>query len=136
MPRRNPPEAGVKVLLAKTSLDGHWRGPQLVAKALRDGGFEVVYLGSATAEQIVAAATQEDVHLIGLNMGGRAEIVERVVGALRQAGVDRPILVGGTIPPAAQARLEGLGLVCFPPGSGLEDIVTVARELTFGLGNG
>lgn len=119
-----------RVLMAKTGLDGHWRGVSAVAQALRDAGFEVVLLGMARADQIVGAAMQEDVDLVGLNVGGRIEVVERIVAALREADPDLPVFAGGTLPPVALARLKELGIPGFPPGSSLADIVEEARKLT------
>jgi methylmalonyl-CoA mutase C-terminal domain/subunit len=96
----------IRVLIAKTGLDGHWRGVTVVAQAMRDAGFEVVMLGMATAEQIAAAARDEDVELVGLNIGGRVEVAERAISAVRAVDPDLPILVGGTIPPPAATRLR------------------------------
>jgi methylmalonyl-CoA mutase, C-terminal domain len=120
---------GARFLLAKTSLDGHWRGYNLVARALRDGGFEVVAIGMVTAEAIATAAVQEDVDVIGLNVGGRVEVVERVLDQLAETVPEVPVVLGGTIPPWACRRLEGYGVSIFPPGSSLADIVAVARQL-------
>ena len=119
-----------RVLVAKTSLDGHWRGIQVVARALRDAGFEVILAGMVTADTIARAAVDEGVDLIGLNVGGRVEVVERILDTLKEAGVDVPVIAGGTIPPYAAELLEARGVSCFPPGSGLHDIVARARELT------
>jgi methylmalonyl-CoA mutase, C-terminal domain len=119
-----------RVLVAKTSLDGHWRGVNIVARALRDGGFEVILAGMVTADTIVRIAADEDVDLIGLNVGGRVEVVERILDTLEEAGVDLPVMAGGTIPHYAVERLETRGVACFPPGSSLEDIVACARRLT------
>jgi methylmalonyl-CoA mutase C-terminal domain/subunit len=119
-----------RVLLAKTGLDGHWRGISAVATALRDAGFEVIFAGMARADEIVSIAIQEDVDLVGLNVGGRIEVVERVVAALREAAPDLAIFAGGTLPPRALARLAELGVPGFPPGSSLTSIVESARELT------
>jgi methylmalonyl-CoA mutase C-terminal domain/subunit len=121
---------GARVLLAKTGLDGHWRGITAVALALRDAGFEVMLLGMAGADEIVKAAIQEDVDLIGLNVGGRIEVVERIVAAVRQADPFMAIFAGGTLPPAALRRLTELGVPGFPPGSSLPSILEAARELT------
>src|SRR5438128_8167621 len=99
-------EAPVRVLVAKTSLDGHWVGVFLVTRALRDAGFEVVSLGQATCDQIAAAAVEEDVALVGLNVGGRIEVVERVVRRVRELAGNVPIMAGGTIAPPARERLE------------------------------
>jgi methylmalonyl-CoA mutase C-terminal domain/subunit len=119
-----------RVLLAKTGLDGHWRGPLLVAQTLRDAGFEVVMLGMARADEIVAAAVDEDVELVGLNVGGRVEVVERVVDALAEAAPGVPVIAGGVIPPWARERLEARGVEVFPPGSSLAGIVEAAQRLT------
>jgi methylmalonyl-CoA mutase C-terminal domain/subunit len=119
-----------RVLMAKTALDGHWRGVSAVSNALRDGGFEVVLAGMANAEEIVRLAIQEDVDLVGLNVGGRIEVVERIISALRESVPDVPIFAGGTLPPPALRRLGELGVQGFPPGSSLADIVAAARKLT------
>jgi methylmalonyl-CoA mutase C-terminal domain/subunit len=121
-----------RILLAKTGLDGHWRGISAVAMALRDAGFEVLLLGMARAEEIAAATVQEDVDLVGLNVGGRIEVVERIVAAVRQAAPGTPIFAGGTLSPAALRRLEELGIPGFPPGSSLPSIVESARTLIAG----
>jgi methylmalonyl-CoA mutase C-terminal domain/subunit len=115
------------VLVAKTALDGHWRGVTVVSQALRDAGFEVVMLGMATVEQIADAALQEDVELVGLNIGGRVEVAERAIAAIWANDPEMPILVGGTIPPAAAARLRARGVGVFPPGSPLDAIVGAAH---------
>jgi methylmalonyl-CoA mutase C-terminal domain/subunit len=119
-----------RVLIAKTGLDGHWRGVSVVARALRDAGFEVVLLGMARADQIIAVTIQEGVDLVGLNVGGRIEVVERIVDGLRSAELDVPIFAGGTIPPSSVERLAELGVRSFPPGSSLSSIVEAAYELT------
>lgn len=102
----------------------------MVAQALRDAGFEVILAGMARAEEIVAAVKQEDIDLVGLNVGGRIEVVERVVLAVHEAAPGIPIFAGGTLPPPALARLAALGVRGFPPGSSLASIVEAARELT------
>jgi methylmalonyl-CoA mutase C-terminal domain/subunit len=126
MSRRRP----VRVLLAKTGLDGHWRGLAVVGKALRDADFEVVLVGMARPEEIAAAVEQEDVDLVGLNVGGRIEVVERIIAAVRAAAPELPIIAGGTLSPAALERLRELGVPGFPPGSSLAAIVAEARRLT------
>ncbi len=119
-----------RVLIAKTSLDGHWRGVNVVSRALRDAGFEVLLAGMATAAAIARTAADEDVDLIGLNVGGRVEVVERILDVLAEQGVEAAVFAGGTLPPYAVRRLEARGVRCFPPGSTLEAIVAAARDLT------
>ena len=127
------PARPVRVLLAKTSLDGHWRGVMVVARALRDDGFEVVNVGMATADAIAAAARDEDVDLVGLNIGGRVEVVERVLDRLAEVAPDVPVFAGGTVPPWAAKRLAARGVEVFTPGSSPADIVDAARRLTRNL---
>lgn len=122
--------AARRVLMAKTSLDGHWRGINVVSRALRDGGFEVILVGMVTADTIARVAADEDVDLIGLHVGGRVEVVERILDTLAVSGVTTPVIAGGTIPHYAVERLERRNVSCFPPGSSLDDIVSRARELT------
>lgn len=120
-----------RILIAKTSLDGHWRGVSVVARALRDAGFEVVLGGEMSASEITVAAEQEDIDLIGLNVGGRVEVAERIIATLSDAGLaDVPIFAGGTLPSSGIERLAKLGVQCFPPGSSLREIVSAAAELT------
>lgn len=123
-----PSRAG-RVLMAKTSLDGHWRGVAVVSRALRDAGFEVVMLGAASADEIVEAALQEDVDVVGLNVGGRVEVVERILDRLAESAPDIPVMAGGTIAPWASDRLQARGVAVFPPGSSLQAIVEQARAL-------
>lgn len=119
-----------RILIAKTGLDGHWRDSSLVARALRDGGFEVIMVGMARAEEIVQATVDEDVDLLGLSIGGHIEVVERVVDAVRAQRPELPIFAGGVVPPWACRRLEAKGVEVYPPGSQLQDIVAAARRLT------
>jgi methylmalonyl-CoA mutase C-terminal domain/subunit len=119
-----------RVLLAKTALDGHWRGLSVVAQALRDAGFEVVLAGMSRPEEIVAAVEQEDADLLGLNVGGRVEVVERVIEAVRRVAPEMPIVAGGALGPGALKRLTALGVPGFPPGSSLMSIVETVRRLT------
>ena len=123
-----------RILLAKTALDGHWRGISVVARALRDGGFQVILGGMGTGAEIVRAAVDEDVDLVGLNVGGHVEVAERIIGELRAARPELPVFAGGIIPPWAAKRLRALGVEVFPPGSRLDAIVECARKLTGGAG--
>lgn len=119
-----------RILIAKTGLDGHWRGASLVSKALRDAGFEVILLGMAKPDDIAQAVVDEDVDLLGLSIGGHIDVVERVVEAVKQHRPDIPIFVGGVVPPWAARKLEARGIEVYPPGSQLPDIVAAARRLT------
>lgn len=120
----------VRVLLGKTSLDGHWRGINVVAAALRDAGFEVILAGMVTGAELAAIAVDEDVDLVGLNIGGRVEVAERMLTTLREQHYEGPVFAGGTIPPYAVRRLQALGVECYPPGSPLSVIVEAANRLT------
>src|SRR3990170_540975 len=77
----------IKVLMAKTSLDGHWRGIAVVTAALRDAGMEVVYGGQLTPKEILAAAIHEDVDVVGLHIGGRYGSVKEFMDMLHQKGL-------------------------------------------------
>jgi methylmalonyl-CoA mutase C-terminal domain/subunit len=118
----------VKVLIAKPGLDGHDRGAKVVAQALRDAGFEVVYTGlKRTPEEIIAEAIQEDVDVVGLSIlsGAHLLLTRRVIEGLRAAGADDiDVVVGGTIPPRDVEPLKALGAsAVFPMGTPLTDIV-------------
>ena len=114
-----------RILLAKPNLDGHWTGMAVVATALRDAGMEVIYGGMLSAEQIVTAAVQEDVDIIGLSLGGRLQQVRQVMGILKQEMVENiTVIAGGTIPREDIPALKKMGISeVFPPGSSLEAIV-------------
>lgn len=122
--------APCRILLAKTALDGHWRGLSLVARALRDAGFHVIMGGMITGSEIVRVAIDEDVDLVGLNVGGHAQVAERVIGELRAARPELPIFAGGVLPPLTCKRLADLQVETYPPGSTLEEIVAAACRLT------
>ena len=122
-------DAKIRVLVAKPGLDGHDRGAKVIARALRDAGFEVVYTGlHQTPEQIVAAVVQEDADALGLSMlsGAHLTLVPRVIDGLAAAGRDDVvILVGGIIPDADVDVLEAAGVArVFGPGAQLDDIGT------------
>jgi methylmalonyl-CoA mutase C-terminal domain/subunit len=121
----------VRVLIAKPGLDGHDRGAKVVARALRDAGMEVVYTGlRQTPEQIVAAAVQEDVDIIGLSIlsGAHLPICRRVVELLREKGLtETRVFVGGIIPSQDIPELKQMGIAeVFLPGSSLEEVVRLA----------
>ncbi len=119
-----------RILMSKTGLDGHWRGPTLVARALRDAGFEVIMIGMANTDEIVRAAVDEDVDLVGLNIGGHIDVALRAVRAVNEARPGLPVFAGGTVPPHAKRQLEELGVEVYPPGSQLAEIVDAAYRLT------
>lgn len=123
-------DMNARILIAKTGLDGHWRGASMVSKALRDAGFEVILLGMARPDEIAQAAVDEDVDLLGLSVGGHIDVVERVVEAVKQRRPELSIFAGGVVPPWAAQRLEDHGVEVYPPGSQLSDIVAAARRLT------
>jgi (2R)-ethylmalonyl-CoA mutase len=128
----------LRVLVGKPGLDGHSNGAEQVAVRARDVGFEVVYQGiRLTPAQIVAAAVQEDVHVVGLSIlsGSHLEVVPAVVEGLRAQGAgDVPVIVGGIVPPedAAALRERGVARVFTPKDYELteimDEIVTVVRE--------
>ena len=92
---------GERILVAKVGLDGHDRGVKVVARILRDAGFEVIYTGLfQTPETVAAAAVDEDVDAIGLSMlsGAHMTLAPAVVAAVRARGADIPVLVGGIVP--------------------------------------
>jgi methylmalonyl-CoA mutase C-terminal domain/subunit len=92
----------IRVLIAKVGLDGHDRGAKIVARCLRDAGMDVVYTGlHRTPEEVVAAAVQEDVDVLGVSLlsGAHLTLIPRIAELLRQAGAaDVPLVVGGVIP--------------------------------------
>lgn len=125
-------EPRLRILIAKPGLDGHDRGAKVVARALRDAGFEVIYTGlHQTPEMIAASAVQEDVDAIGLSIlsGAHNALLPRVVELLRERGAD-DILVfaGGVIPDEDIPGLKAAGIAeVFTPGTSLEHIVGWVR---------
>ena len=122
-------ERKIRVLIAKPGLDGHDRGAKVIARALRDAGMEVIYMGlRQTPEQIVGAALQEDADVIGLSIlsGAHMHICPRVVELLKEKGLDDVlVVVGGIIPDVDIPKLQALGIKgIFLPGSPMQDIVT------------
>jgi methylmalonyl-CoA mutase, C-terminal domain len=119
--------APIRVVVAKGGLDAHERGVHVVVLGLRDAGFEVVYLGlRATPEQIVGAAIQDDVDVIGISSlsGGHRNFVARILELLRKAGADPVVVVGGLITPDDQEHLIDAGVArIFGQGSLVRDIV-------------
>jgi len=117
----------IRILVAKPGLDGHDRGAKVIARALRDSGFEVVYTGlHQSPEQIVQAVIQEDADALGLSLlsGAHLVLVPRVIDLLKSEGrEDVLLLVGGIIPDDDIAGLEALGVArVFTPGASLAEI--------------
>jgi len=116
-----------RVLVAKVGLDGHDRGIKVVARILRDAGFEVVYTGLfQTPETVAAAAVDEDVDVVGLSMlsGAHLTLAPLVVQAIRARGTDIPVVVGGIVPDVDVAELKAAGVAAvLTPGATAEQIV-------------
>ncbi len=123
----------IRVLLAKAGLDGHDRGIHVIASALRDAGFEVIYTGlRQTPEAIVRAALQEDVDAVGLSSlsGSHMTHFSRVLKLMREQGLDDVLLFGGGIIPEADVKAllaEGVGKL-FGPGTPTREIIAYLRE--------
>ena len=120
-------------MVAKPGLDGHDRGAKVIARALRDHGFEVIYTGlHQTPEQVVEAVVQEDADALGLSMlsGAHMTLVPRVIDLLRERGADDVLVVaGGIIPDADIGPLKARGVAeVFTPGASLERIASWLEE--------
>jgi methylmalonyl-CoA mutase, C-terminal domain len=123
----------IRILVAKAGLDGHDRGAKVIARALRDAGFEVIYTGlHQTPEQVVEAAIQEDVDGIGLSIlsGAHGTLFPRIKELLREQKADDIVLFGGgTIPPEdVQPLLDGGIAAVFTPGTPIAQIVDFVRR--------
>ena len=123
-----------RVLIAKVGLDGHDRGIKVVARALRDAGIEVIYLGlHNTPEGVVAAAIQEDVDAIGLSILSAAHLTlfKRVLALLKKANAtDIVVFGGGIIPDEDAVKLKRLGIrEVFAPGTSLDEIVQFVKNI-------
>ena len=121
-----------RILLAKPGMDGHDRGAKVVAHALKDAGFEVIYTGlHQTVEMIVETAVQEDVDVIGLSVmsGAHVPICEKLVRLLKEKGADDiMILVGGVIPSRDIPRLKEIGVAeVFPGGSDIDALAAFIK---------
>lgn len=126
----------IRVLMAKPGLDGHDRGAKVVARALRDAGFEVIYTGlHQTPEMVVRAAIQEDADIVGLSIlsGAHLPLVKAVQEIFKKERVSKPIFVGGIIPDDDAKRLMENGvLAVFGPGSSMAQIVEKIRTTVGG----
>lgn len=125
------PEHPIRVLMGKIGLDGHDRGLRVVARILRDNGFEVIFAGlRQTPEMIRSAVVQEDVDVVGVSMhnGAHLTLAPAVVDALRQAGLDTPVVVGGIVPDVDVPRLMEAGVAAvLGPGASNEEVVATVR---------
>ena len=122
-----------RVVIAKPGLDGHDRGAKVIARALRDAGMEVIYMGlRQTPEQIAAAALQEDADVIGLSIlsGAHMHICPRLMQLLGDKGLEHvTVLVGGIIPDVDIPKLEAMGVAgIFLPGRPMQDIIDFINE--------
>lgn len=126
-------EKRLRILVAKPGLDGHDRGAKIIARALRDGGFEVIYTGlHQTPEMIAEAAVQEDADAVGLSVlsGAHMTLFPEVMRLLKERGAGEVAVFGGGIIPDDDAeKLKQMGVrQIFTPGASTEDIVKWVRE--------
>jgi methylmalonyl-CoA mutase, C-terminal domain len=116
-----------RILIARLGLDAHWRGSIVVARALRDAGMEVIYLGNQNPETIAKSALEEDVDVVGLSTlsGNHMILAPEVVRLLREKGAgDMTVVLGGTIPPDDIPKLKAEGIAeIFGPGTALVKII-------------
>ena len=127
-----------RVLVAKVGLDGHDRGVKVVARILRDAGYEVIYTGlRQTPDTVVAAAIDEDVDCVGLSMlsGAHLALVPPVVAGLRAQGLDTPVVVGGIIPERDMPVMEAAGVAAvISPGATALEVVAAIDAAIAGRG--
>ncbi len=120
-------ESILRILIAKPGLDGHDRGAKVVARGLRDAGFEVIYTGlHQTPEMVVSAALQEDVDVVGLSIlsGAHVPLVQAIQKLMNEKRLNKPIFVGGIIPDDdAQMLIDGGVFAVFGPGASIKEIV-------------
>ena len=123
----------IRILVAKPGLDGHDRGAKIISRTLRDAGFEVIYTGlRRTPEEIVSAAIQEDVNLIGLSIlsGAHNVLFPKIMSLLEKKGVtDVKVIAGGIIPEKDISRLKKIGISeIFLPGTSSQTIVDWVKK--------
>ncbi|WP_373048323.1 cobalamin B12-binding domain-containing protein [Vulgatibacter sp.] len=123
----------IRILVAKPGLDGHDRGAKIIARALRDAGFEVIYTGlHQTPEMIVAAAVQEDVDAVGLSImsGAHMTLAPAVIDLLKSQGADDiAVFLGGIIPGDDIPKVKEAGVrEVFLPGTSTEKVISWVRE--------
>jgi methylmalonyl-CoA mutase C-terminal domain/subunit len=121
----------LRILVAKVGLDGHDRGLRIVARILRDAGCEVIYAGlRQSTDSITAMTMEEDVDLVGVSMhnGAHLTLAPAVVDALRAAGLDTPVVVGGIVPEADIPLLKAAGIAAvLGPGVSNEEVIATVR---------
>ena len=132
-PSKKLMEQRIRILMAKAGLDGHDRGVKVVARALRDAGMEVIYTGlHNTPDQVVRAALQEDVDVIGLSIlsGAHMTIFAKVVELMKKYEMNDVLLMGGgIIPDTDKPILQQMGVyVLFGPGASTQDIIEFIRN--------
>ncbi len=125
-------EKKIRVLMSKPGIDGHWRGGIVVSRAIRDAGMELIFGGFQNVQQIVEAAIQEDVDVIGLSIhsGAHFAYTQEVIDLLREKGVldNIMILLGGVIPAKDFPKLKEMGVAnVYGPGTLTKDIVEFIR---------
>jgi methylmalonyl-CoA mutase C-terminal domain/subunit len=124
----------IRCLVAKVGLDGHDRGAHVISRAFRDAGFEVIYSGlHREPEEIVQAAVQEDVDVLGISIlsGAHDTLVPEIIEGLKSYGAfeDTLVLVGGIIPDEDERELKALGVAeVFGPGASMDEMITFVRE--------
>ncbi|WP_226012769.1 cobalamin B12-binding domain-containing protein [Halomicrobium salinisoli] len=127
-------ERPIRCLVAKVGLDGHDRGAHVISRAFRDAGFEVIYSGLHRApEEVVQAAVQEDVDVLGISIlsGAHETLVPQILDGLREYGAlaDTLVLVGGIVPEGDQADLLEQGVdAIFGPGASMQETIEYVRE--------
>ena len=131
--RKRIPGQKIRVLVAKPGLDGHDRGAKVIARSLRDAGFEVIYTGvHQTPEMIIRAAVDEDVHVVGVSILSNAHmaLMPEIIAGLKKAGLkDALVILGGIIPAEDIPVLLKKGVSkIFTPGASLEDITKFIYE--------
>jgi methylmalonyl-CoA mutase C-terminal domain/subunit len=129
-----------RILIAKPGLDGHDRGAKVIARALRDAGMEVIYLGlRQTPEMITEAALQEDVDAVGLSIlsGAHMSLIPRLLKLLRENDLDDVVVfMGGIIPDQDVPALQKMGVAgIFGPGTNTQDVVEFVYQQLGGLRN-
>jgi methylmalonyl-CoA mutase C-terminal domain/subunit len=127
-------ERTIRCLVAKVGLDGHDRGAHVISRAFRDAGFEVIYSGlHRSPEEVVQAAIQEDVDVLGISIlsGAHETLVPRVLDGMEEAGAleDTLVIVGGIVPDDDEEELKALGVAeVFGPGASMAEMIEYVRE--------